>query len=63
MKIKEQTLLISPSEVIKFWKIRRKDSFVYEQLLSQYVHEAYGHKQRKRHPRIIWKLENTVSKL
>ena len=31
--------------------------------LSQYIREAYVHKERKGHPRIAWKLEETVSKL
>ena len=31
--------------------------------LSQYTREAYGHKERKGHPRIAWKLEETVLKL
>ena len=29
--------------------------------LSQYTREAYGHKERKGHPQIAWKLEETVS--
>ena len=33
------------------------------QLLSQYIREAYGHKERKGHPQIAWKLKETVSKL
>ena len=31
--------------------------------LSQYIREVYGHKERKRHPRNVWKVEETVSKL
>ena len=29
--------------------------------VSQYIREAYGHKERKRQPRLAWKLEETVS--
>ena len=29
--------------------------------LSQHTREAYGHKERKGHPQIAWKLEETVS--
>ena len=29
--------------------------------VSQYTREAYGQKERKRHPQIAWKLEETVS--
>ena len=29
-------------------------------ILSQYIREAYVHKERKGHPRIAWKLEETV---
>ena len=31
--------------------------------LSQYIREAYEHKERKGHPQIAWKLKETVSKL
>ena len=31
--------------------------------MSQYTRGAYVHKGRKGHPRIAWKLEETVSKL
>ena len=29
--------------------------------LSQYIHEAYEHTDRKGHPQIAWKIEETVS--
>ena len=29
--------------------------------LSQYIREAYEHKERKGHPQIAWKLQETVS--
>ena len=35
-------------------------AFIY---LSQYIREAYDHKERKGYPRIVWELEETVSKL
>ena len=28
--------------------------------VSQYIREAYEHKERKGHPQIAWKLEETV---
>ena len=28
--------------------------------LSQYIREAYEHKERKGHPQIAWKLQETV---
>ena len=31
------------------------------QPLSQYIREAYVHKERKGHPQIVWKLQETVS--
>ena len=31
--------------------------------VSQYIREAYEHKERKGHPQIAWKLKETVSKL
>ena len=31
--------------------------------VSQYIRETYGHTERKGHPQIAWKLEETVSKL
>ena len=31
--------------------------------LPQYIREALGHKERKGNPRIVWRLEETVSKL
>ena len=31
--------------------------------VSQYAREAYGHKERNRHPQIAWKLKEIVSKL
>ena len=31
--------------------------------LSQYIREAYEHKERKGHPQIAWKIQETVSKL
>ena len=31
--------------------------------VSQYTGEIYGHEERKGHPRIVWKLEETVLKL
>ena len=34
-----------------------------ERELSRYICEAYGHKERKGHPRIASKIEETVSKL
>ena len=30
---------------------------------SQYICEAYGHKEKKGRPRIFWRLEETESKL
>ena len=30
-------------------------------VVLQYIREAHGHKERKGHPRIAWKLEETVS--
>ena len=32
-------------------------------LVSQYIREAYEHKERKGHPQIAWNLEETVLKL
>ena len=32
-------------------------------LLSQYIREAYEHKERNGHPQSAWKLQETVSKL
>ena len=31
--------------------------------VSQYTGEAYGHKEKKGHPQIAWKIEETVSML
>ena len=31
--------------------------------VSQYLREAYGHNEWKGHPRIVWKLEETVLKI
>ena len=33
----------------------------YSFCLSQYIREAYGHKERKGHPKIAWNLKETVS--
>ena len=33
----------------------------FEETLSQYIREAYGHTERKGHPQIARKLEETVS--
>ena len=30
-------------------------------MMSQYIREAYEHKERKGHPQIAWKLQETVS--
>ena len=32
-------------------------------LVSQYIPEAYVHKERKGHPQIAWQLKETVSKI
>ena len=36
-------------------------SFHKECGVSQYIREAYEHKERKGHPQIAWKLQETVS--
>ena len=43
----------------KGWKIEQVLHI--KMLLSQYIREAYEHKERKGHPQIAWKLQETVS--
>ena len=52
-------IILIPKDVFQLFLIKLKSNI--KSLLSQYIREAYVHKERKGHRQINWKLQETVS--